>query len=123
MKYKTRRLVMNKDLNPNGTLFGGQLLSWIDEEAAIFAICQLKTENIVTKIISEINFVSPGYIGDVVEIGLEVIKFGKTSITLKCVVRNRNSGKNIVTVDKIIFVSMGKDGSPSPHGVVMSKTI
>jgi acyl-CoA hydrolase len=42
-------------------------------------MCQLKTKNIVTKLISEINFMSPGYQGDVIEIGCSSI--GRSSIT------------------------------------------
>jgi len=55
MKYRTRKLVKPEDLNPRKTLFGGRVLQWIDEEAAIFAICQLGSSNIVTKAMSEIN--------------------------------------------------------------------
>lgn len=122
MKFRSRRLVKPEDTNPRGTLFGGRLLAWIDEEAAIFAICQLETENIVTKLISEINFVSPGYPGNVVEIGLEVVNLGRTSITLKCVVRNKNTGADIVIVDKIVFVRVGNDGKAKPHGKLTPKT-
>lgn len=122
MEYRTRRLVMGKDLNPNGTLFGGQLLAWIDEEAAIFAICQLGTENIVTKLMSEINFVSPGFKGNVLSIGLEVVKIGRTSIILKCVVRNKNTEVDIITIDKIVFVSVDEEGKPKAHGVTTPKT-
>jgi len=43
------------DLNARGTLFGGQLLKWIDEEASIFTICQLGERSIVTKAMSEIK--------------------------------------------------------------------
>ena len=38
MIYRTRKLIKPSDLNPRGTLFGGQLLKWIDEEAAILAL-------------------------------------------------------------------------------------
>lgn len=41
MNLHTRKWVKPEDLNPNGTLFGGSLLKWIDEEAAIYAILQL----------------------------------------------------------------------------------
>ena len=58
MIFRTRKLIRPSDLNPRGTLFGGQVLKWIDEEAAIFAICQLDNSNIVTKIMSEVDFVS-----------------------------------------------------------------
>lgn len=116
MVFKSRRLVKPEDLNPRGTLFGGRLLEWIDEEAAIFAICQLDTENIVTKLMSEINFIAPAFKGNVVEIGLEVVKFGRTSITLKCSVRNKNTSQEIVKIETIVFVSVDEDGNSKPHG-------
>jgi acyl-CoA hydrolase len=43
------------DLNANGTLFGGKLLAWIDEEAALYSIIQLENKRVVTKYMSEIN--------------------------------------------------------------------
>jgi acyl-CoA thioesterase YciA len=58
MNFHTRRWIKPEDLNPNGTLFGGKLLSWIDEEAVIYAMIQLDNKRIVTKYMSEINFVS-----------------------------------------------------------------
>lgn len=122
MITKNRKLVKPEDLNPRGTLFGGKLLQWIDEEAAIFAICQLETENVVTKLMSEINFVAPAFNGDVVSFGMEVVSIGRTSIVLKCVVYNKKTEKEIVTIDKIVFVSVGEDGKPTPHGVTEPKT-
>ena len=44
MKFFTRKMVAAKDLNSNGSLFGGRVLSWIDEEAFIFSACQLKDD-------------------------------------------------------------------------------
>jgi acyl-CoA thioesterase YciA len=122
MFIKNRRLVKPEDLNPRGTLFGGKLLQWIDEEAAIFAICQLETENVVTKLISEINFVAPAFNGDVVSFGMEVVSLGKTSIVLKCVVFNKKTKKEIVTIDKIVFVSVDDEGKPMLHGITEPKT-
>ena len=49
MNFHTRKWVKPEDLNPNGTLFGGSLLRWIDEEAAIYAIVQLGNQRVVTK--------------------------------------------------------------------------
>src|SRR5699024_2988381 len=56
MNFYTRKWVRPEDLNANGTLFGGSLLRWIDEEAAIYAIIQLGNHRVVTKLISEIDF-------------------------------------------------------------------
>ncbi|MDQ1594096.1 MAG: acyl-CoA thioesterase YciA, partial [Arthrobacter pascens] len=50
--FRTRKWVRPEDLNANGTLFGGSLLKWIDEEAAIYAILQLGNGRAVTKYIS-----------------------------------------------------------------------
>ena len=116
MNYRTRKLIKPGDLNAPGTLFGGQLLKWIDEEAAIFTICQLGNKNIVTKLMSEIDFVRTAEVGDIIEIGMEVVKFGTTSITIKCDVRNKNTKESIITIDRIVFVLLDDNGVPKPHG-------
>ena len=116
MRFHTRKLVKPEDLNSNGTLFGGKVLAWIDEEAALYTIIQLENPKIVTKYISEINFMSAAKQGDIVEIGIAVVKFGKTSLTLNCEVRNKMNHETIVTVDNIIMVNLGEDNKPKPHG-------
>ncbi|MBQ4915159.1 acyl-CoA thioesterase [Maribacter sp. MMG018] len=116
MRFHTRKLVKPEDLNSNGTLFGGKVLAWIDEEAALYSIIQLENSKIVTKFMSEINFMSAAVQGDIVEIGIQVVKFGKTSLTLNCEVRNKMNHETIVTVDNIIMVNLGENGKPAPHG-------
>lgn len=116
MRFHTRKWVKPEDLNANETLFGGRVLAWIDEEAALYTIIQLESKRIVTKYMSEINFMSTAKQGDVIEIGVEVVKFGKTSLTLNCEVRNKMTRDTIVTVDNIIMVNLDTNGKPSPHG-------
>jgi len=116
LRFHTRKWVKPEDLNPNGTLFGGQLLAWIDEEAALYTIIQLENSRVVTKYISEINFMASAKQGDIVEIGIEVTKFGKSSITMRCEARNKMTRETILTVDNIIMVNLGDDGKPLPHG-------
>ena len=116
MNFHTRKWVKPEDLNPNGTLFGGSLLKWIDEEAAIYAIVQLGTQKVVTKLMSEINFVSSARQGDIIELGITATDFGRTSITLTCQVRNKITRKSILTIDKMVFVCLGDDGQPRAHG-------
>jgi acyl-CoA hydrolase len=115
MNFRTRKLIKPEDLNSRGTLFGGQVLSWIDEEAAIFAMCQLGDKNIVTKAMSEVNFVSSARLGDIVEIGCELYGIGTTSITVACEVRNKDTKKTIIRVDKIVFVLLDDEGKAKPH--------
>lgn len=116
MNYHTRKWIKPEDLNANHTLFGGKLLQWIDEEAALYAIIQLENPRSVTKYISEINFVNSAKQGDIIEIGIEAVKFGTTSITLRCEVRNKMTHQIIITIDKIVFVSLDENGNPKPHG-------
>lgn len=117
MRFFSRKLIKPQDLNAHGTLFGGTVLSWIDEEAAIFVTCQLGKGNVVTKFMTEINFVSSAEIGDIIEIGMETIKFGKTSITIKCEVRNKFSKESIIKIDKIVFVHVDEENRPTPHNI------
>ncbi len=118
MKFRTRKLIKPGDLNARGTLFGGQVLKWIDEEAAIFCMCQLFTKSIVTKAMSEVNFISSAKLGDIVEIGCELVQFGTTSVTIACEVRNKDTKQTIIRIDKIVFVVIDEDGKPKPHGII-----
>ena len=117
MRFFSRKLIKPQDLNAHGTLFGGAVLSWIDEEAAIFVLCQLGKGSIVTKYMSEINFVNSAKLGDVIEIGMETVKFGRTSITVKCVVRTKFNKNIIITIDEIVFVHLDENGRPTPHNI------
>ena|SRR6056297_2404710 len=116
MNFHTRKWVKPGDLNPNGTLFGGRLLEWIDEEAALYTIVQLENRHIVTKFISEINFIQAPVQGDIIEMGIAVVAFGKSSITLRCEVRNKVNRQKVLEIERIIMVNLGPDGKPAPHG-------
>lgn len=117
MKYRNRKMVKGEDLNGAGNLFGGKALAWIDEEAAIYAFCQLRSKSLVTKAMSSINFKAPATLGDIIEIGCEVVRIGTTSITVACSLRNKTTQQEIVTVSEITFVNLDASGRPTPHGV------
>lgn len=116
MRFHTRKWVKPEDLNANGTLFGGKMLAWIDEEAALYSIVQLENSRVVTKYMSEINFMNSAKQGDIVEIGIDVVKFGKTSLVLKSEVRNMMTRETIISIDNITMVNLSEDGKPKPHG-------
>jgi len=117
MKFYSRKLIKPQDMNAHGTLFGGSVLAWIDEEAAIYVSCQLGKGNLVTKFMSEIDFVSSAKLGDIIEIGMETVKFGRTSITVRCEVRNKFTKDTIIKIDRIVFVHLDKEGHPTPHHI------
>ncbi|MFC4554708.1 acyl-CoA thioesterase [Georgenia faecalis] len=116
INFRTRKWIRPEDLNANGTLFGGSLLRWIDEEAAIYVTIQLGNERVVTKYMSEINFLSSAEQGDIIEMGLVATKFGRTSLTMRAEVRNLLTRQSILTIDTIVFVNLDAEGKPAPHG-------
>lgn len=116
MKFQSRKWVKPEDLNPNGSLFGGRLLAWIDEEAALFTAVEFSNQKLVTKYISEINFMSSAVQGDIIEIGLKIVEYGTTSLTLKCIARNMRTQDIILTVDNIVMVNLDELGKPVAHG-------
>ena len=116
MNFHTRKWVKPEDLNPNHSLFGGRLLQWIDEEAVIYAIVQLENPYVVTKFISEINFIKAPKQGDIIEIGILATHFGRTSLTMRCEVRNMLTREPILHIDKLVFVNLDAEGNPTPHG-------
>lgn len=116
MRFHTRKWVKPQDLNPNVSLFGGRLLEWIDEECALYAIIQLENPRVVTKYMSEINFQGSAGQGDIIEIGIDVVKFGNSSLSLRCEVRNKMTRQTIVSIDKIVMVSLDENGVPAAHG-------
>ena len=116
MKYYTRRFIRPNDLNTSNRLFGGQLLSWIDEEAAIYASCQMKHDHVVTKYMSEIDFKMSARLGDILEIGLEVVDIGRTSLSMRCEVRLKKTHAVVIIVERIVFVSINDKGEPVRYG-------
>ena len=108
MRFLTRKLVTPADLNPRGTLHGGQLLKWIDEEGGIHAALELQT--------GLIDFKYPVLEGDVVEIGMQTLEIGKTSCTLACNVRSLQADRTVCSIDKMVYIRVNKYGLPKQHG-------
>jgi len=116
LKFRTRKVVKPGDLNSRNTLFGGRLLEWIDEECGVYAACQMETQTLVTKSMSALNFLAPAVQGDVVEIGVETVNVGRSTITVECHVRIKHTKQEIVSIDEIVFVNVDDNGRPVRHG-------
>ena len=116
LTFRTRKVVKPGDLNSRNTLFGGRLLEWIDEECGVYAACQMETKYLVTKSMSALNFLAPAVQGDVVEIGVETVAVGHSTITVECHVRIKHTKQEIVSIDEIVFVNVDDEGRPVRHG-------
>lgn len=115
-RHVVRKWVKPEDLNQHSALFGGRLLQWVDEEAAIVAVTQLGTIDVVTRHFSEVDFVARADSGDLLELEYRIEKFGRTSITLSCRVENLVTGQEILTLEEIVFVAVDGAGHPVEHG-------
>lgn len=116
-RHIVRKWVKPEDLNQHGALFGGRLLQWVDEEAAIIAVAQLGRIDVVTRHMSAIDFVSRADRGDLLELTYRVSRIGRTSITLSCRVDNAVTGAEVLTLEQIVFVAVDENGDPVAHGI------
>ena len=117
MQLLTQKLCMGKDLGIHGNLFGGIMLSWIDEAAASYAAEICHTPNMVTLKIEEVIFKKPVKIGFQIRIYGEVERVGRTSLTLKIDARKYNvysAEETTVCAAKITFVRIDESGESVP---------
>ena len=125
MKLLTKRIVMTRDIGIHGNLFGGTLMSWIDEAAAAYATEYCYTPNMVTVHVGELIFNKPLKAGQHVRIYEEVFKLGETSITLKIEAKKYNvysSEETIVCTTTITFVRIDDDGTPTRIGETIRRS-
>ena len=112
-----RTLAMPADTNQNGDIFGGWLLSQMDISGGVFAAKITKTRN-VTVAIEAMNFRKPVYVGDLVSVYANVVRFGRTSLTVHLeawVLRRRESQSMILVTDgNFTYVSIDEQGKPQP---------
>jgi acyl-CoA thioesterase YciA len=113
-----RVIMMPKDTNARGTIFGGVILSYIDQAAAIEAHRQFN-RNFVTKAMNAVEFVAPVHVGDVVSFYARVIRLGRTSVVVRVDVEAEGfrSGEKLqvrVTEAEVVCVSVDKEGHPVP---------
>lgn len=122
-----RKLVMPADLNPANRLFGGQMLKWLDEAAALYAMETLSKHLIVTAKVSEINFKVPVCNGDFLEFEALTKAIGTKSFTVEVKVwikdiHNTANRKEALTCE-FVFVTVDKNGQSVAHGYVQSGDI
>ena len=114
-----RVLMMPRDTNAHGTIFGGVILSYVDQAGAIEARRQ-GLQFMVTVSMDRVVFHEPVYVGDLVSFWTETLRIGTTSITTKVTVeaiRTGNPNKRVtVTEAQVVYVNLGEDRKPKPIG-------
>jgi acyl-CoA thioesterase YciA len=112
-----RVLMMPRDTNAHGTIFGGVILSYIDQAGAIEARRQ-GLQFMVTVSMDKVVFLQPVYVGDLVSFWTETVRIGNTSITTKVTVDAIRTGRTRervkVTEAQVVYVNLGEDRKPKP---------
>jgi len=107
--------MMPRDTNAHGTIFGGVILSYIDQDGAIEARRQ-GSRLMVTVSMDKIVFHEPVFVGDLVSFWTETLRIGTTSITIKVVceaIRGTDlQHKVLVTEAQVVYVNVGEDRKP-----------
>ena len=109
-----RTLAMPADTNANGDIFGGWLLSQMDIGGGIFASKVAKSRT-VTVAIEAMNFRKPVYVGDLVSVHADLVRIGRTSVTvhLEAWVQRRKELRSILVTDgNFTYVSIDEQGHP-----------
>lgn len=117
MELISQRLCMEKDLGVHGNLFGGIMLSWLDEAAATMAYEVCRSPSMVTLKIEEVLFGKPVKIGFHLKIYGEVFRMGTTSITLNIEARKHNvynGEETVVCSTNFTFVKIDEQGDAIP---------
>ena len=110
-----RIVMMPRDVNPLGTIFGGLILSYIDL-AGVVEAHRHSDKMLVTAAMHEVKFIAPVFVGDLVSFYSEVTKIGNTSITVLVTVEaTRTSAPHVnvrVTQAEVVYVAIDEAGKP-----------
>ncbi len=110
-----RSVMHPKDTNPMGSIFGGHILSLIDIAAGQHAR-SIARKKYVTKVMCEVNFIAPVYVGDSVSFYTETVKLGTTSVTVRVDVEALRGIDHAITKKvtsaEVVMVAVDDDQNP-----------
>jgi acyl-CoA thioesterase YciA len=124
MESLMTKVCMTRDIGVHGNLFGGLMLSWIDEAAVAMANRVCETPNMVTRKMTEVLFENPVKVGHSINIYGAVGVVGNTSITINMEARRYNvyNGEEVIVASTtIVFVRIDDNGQKVPLGENVKK--
>lgn len=117
MELVTTYLCKTSDIGVHSNVFGGRLISIIDESSAAYAAQVCDTPRMVTIKINELLFEKPIKVNNIIKVYTKVLEFGNTSVTLYVEVRKHNvytGNQEIAMKTEIKFVRIDDEGKPIP---------
>ncbi|MGH7134128.1 MAG: acyl-CoA thioesterase, partial [Pirellulales bacterium] len=118
-----KAVMMPRDTNPNGTIFGGVLLSHIDQAGAVGALHEIRgagwpEQLLVTVAMNQVEFHKPVFVGDLVSFWTRLVRVGTTSITVHVEVEADRDGRPVkLTEAEVVYVTVeaiGDERRPVP---------
>jgi len=124
---KYSQFVMPDHINVVGTLFGGQMIAWVDLAAAKVSFRFLKGADVdgaVTRTIDKVEFKEPVYLGDWVNFTSTVVSAGNTSFKIKveAYAEGRKTDARLACVATLVMVSVKKDADGNYHKIPHGKS-
>lgn len=117
MEIITTYICKEFDIGIHNNMFGGRLMSLIDDAAGAYAAQLCDTPHMVTIKFDEFVFKKPVKVGSILKIYGKVVKFGNTSLELYVEIRKHNvytGDQEIVTHTNVVFVRIDEEGNPIP---------
>lgn len=119
MNYILTKICKTSDIGINNNLFGGTMMSWLDEGGETFACDACHTPRMVTLKINETIFKKPVKVGEHIKLYGEIKKMGKTSITIYIEARKANfcvydSTEEVVVHTEAVYVKIDENGQSIP---------
>jgi acyl-CoA thioesterase YciA len=112
-----RVVMMPRDTNPAGTIFGGIILSYIDQAGAV-EMRRHSDKKFVTVAMHEVKFIAPVFVGDLVSFYTETVKIGTTSLTVRVTVEAKRGQAPHetarVTQAEVVYVAVDEAGRSVP---------
>ena len=114
-----RVVMLPKDTNQLGTIFGGVILSHLDLAGGIEAR-KHSDRKFVTKVMQNVEFVAPVFLGDVVTFYTRTLRIGRTSVTVEVEVEAERTGPHgnretvSVTTANVVYVAVDESRNPTP---------
>ncbi len=112
-----RVMLLTKDTNAHGTIFGGAILSQIDLAGAV-EVRKHTPKKVVTVAMREVEFHSPVYVGDVISFYTRLVRRGRTSVTVhvdvEAVRRTEPDVRIQVTEAEVVYVAVDDKGNKTP---------
>ena len=112
-------VMMPRDTNPFGTIFGGVLLSYIDQAGVVGAHDLVRVRGwpapmLVTVAMNGVEFHQPVFVGDVVSFWTQVVRLGRTSIAVPVAVETDRQGQTIrLTEAEVVYVAVDSERKPA----------